>query len=105
MTDSWRISADVIGDTGREVLTDGGFSGHVPVFTVAQINRLVRSGAERLSCSHRRPRGPTPWWRPPQPSAAPRYAAGEAAPTDDARTSTNPFGDQAGASFTLERCS
>lgn len=48
LTDSWRISADVIGDTGREVLTDGGFSGHVPVFTAAQIERLVATGTDRL---------------------------------------------------------
>ncbi|MEK6342739.1 MAG: glycosyltransferase family 39 protein [Curtobacterium sp.] len=48
LSDSWRISADVIGDTGREVLTDGGFSGHVPVFTVAQIERLVATGTDRL---------------------------------------------------------
>lgn len=48
LTDSWRIAADVIGDTGREVLTDGGFSGHVPVFTAAQVERLVSSGRERL---------------------------------------------------------
>lgn len=48
LTDSWRISADVIGATGDEVLTDGGFSGQVPVFTTTQIEGLVRSGRDRL---------------------------------------------------------
>ncbi|WP_069712945.1 glycosyltransferase family 39 protein [Curtobacterium sp. ER1/6] len=48
LADSWRVSADVIGATGDEVLTDGGFSGQVPVFTTAQIEGLVRSGEDRL---------------------------------------------------------
>ncbi|WP_242089002.1 glycosyltransferase family 39 protein [Curtobacterium sp. DN_7.5] len=103
MTDSWRVSADVIGDTGREVLTDGGFSGHVPVFTVAQVDRLVASGAERLFVL--------------APSASPTDPVVEATDALGCRTvrswgavpvghprSTNPFGDQAGSSFTLVRC-
>ncbi|MDM7886470.1 glycosyltransferase family 39 protein [Curtobacterium sp. RHCKG23] len=48
LTDSWRLAADVIGATGDEVLTDGGFSGQVPVFTTAQVESLVRSGRTRL---------------------------------------------------------
>lgn len=48
LTDSWRITADVIGDTGDEVLTDGGFSGRVPVFTAAQVESIVRSGRTHL---------------------------------------------------------
>lgn len=48
LSDSWRISADVIGTSGREVLTDGGFSGHVPVFTAQQVEQLVHSGRDRL---------------------------------------------------------
>ncbi len=48
LTDSWRIAADVIGDTGDEVLTDGGFSGRVPVFTTTQIESMIRAGKERL---------------------------------------------------------
>lgn len=48
LTDSWRIAADVIGDTGDEVLTDGGFSGRVPVFTAAQVESIVRSGRTHL---------------------------------------------------------
>ncbi|RUQ00350.1 4-amino-4-deoxy-L-arabinose transferase, partial [Curtobacterium sp. HSID17257] len=48
LTDSWRIAADVIGATGDEVLTDGGFSGRVPVFTAAQVESIVRSGRTHL---------------------------------------------------------
>ncbi|PCN48659.1 4-amino-4-deoxy-L-arabinose transferase [Curtobacterium sp. 'Ferrero'] len=60
LSDSWRISADVIGDTGREVLTDGGFSGHVPVFTEQQVERLVRSGRVRLLVVTASPAGSDP---------------------------------------------
>ena len=48
LTDSWRVSADVIETTGDEVLTDGGFSGQVPVFTTAQIESMVHSGRVHL---------------------------------------------------------
>ncbi|MCJ1712862.1 glycosyltransferase family 39 protein [Curtobacterium sp. VKM Ac-2922] len=48
LDDSWRISADVIETTGDQVLTDGGFSGQVPVFTTAQIESMVHSGDTRL---------------------------------------------------------
>ncbi|MFJ6170407.1 glycosyltransferase family 39 protein [Curtobacterium sp. NPDC092190] len=48
LTDSWQVASDVIGATGDEVLTDGGFSGQVPVFTTAQIESAVHSGRERL---------------------------------------------------------
>jgi 4-amino-4-deoxy-L-arabinose transferase-like glycosyltransferase len=44
MTDSWRIAADVIIATGRPVLTDGGFSGSVPVFTTAQVRQRIANG-------------------------------------------------------------
>ncbi|MCM3506621.1 glycosyltransferase family 39 protein [Curtobacterium sp. ODYSSEY 48 V2] len=48
LTDSWRVASDVIGATGKEVLTDGGFSGQVAVFSAAQIESMVHSGRERL---------------------------------------------------------
>ncbi|WIB60960.1 glycosyltransferase family 39 protein [Curtobacterium sp. MCLR17_007] len=48
LTDSWRVSADVIETTGDEVLTDGGFSGQAPVFTTAQIESMVHSGRVHL---------------------------------------------------------
>ncbi|WP_144766153.1 glycosyltransferase family 39 protein [Curtobacterium sp. 9128] len=48
LDDSWRISADVIETTGDEVLTDGGFSGQVAVFTTAGVEALVHSGRTRL---------------------------------------------------------
>lgn len=48
LTDSWQIASDVIGATGDEVLTDGGFSGEVPVFTAAQIESMVHADRERL---------------------------------------------------------
>ncbi|WIE61613.1 glycosyltransferase family 39 protein [Curtobacterium sp. MCLR17_032] len=48
LSDSWRVSAEVIATTGRAVLTDGGYSGRVPVFTVGQVGAEVRSGARLL---------------------------------------------------------
>ncbi|OIH94066.1 glycosyltransferase family 39 protein [Curtobacterium sp. MCBA15_001] len=48
LDDSWRVSADVIETTGDEVLTDGGFSGQVPVFTAAQVEALVHRGTTHL---------------------------------------------------------
>jgi 4-amino-4-deoxy-L-arabinose transferase-like glycosyltransferase len=48
VTDSWALSAQIIDATGADVLTDGGYSGHVPVFTVAQLEGMVRSGRARL---------------------------------------------------------
>jgi 4-amino-4-deoxy-L-arabinose transferase-like glycosyltransferase len=44
LTDSWRIASDVIVATGRPVLTDGGFSGSVPVFTTAQVRARIADG-------------------------------------------------------------
>ena len=44
LTDSWRIAADVVVTTGRPVLTDGGFSGSVPVFTTAQVRERIADG-------------------------------------------------------------
>ncbi len=61
LSDSWRVSAAVIDATGREVLTDGGFSGQVPVFTTARIESMVHSGQERLfvvTANAPRPTGP-----------------------------------------------
>ncbi len=48
LSDSWRVSAEVIATTGRAVLTDGGYSGRVPVFTVGQVGAEVRSGVRLL---------------------------------------------------------
>ncbi|KQR95928.1 hypothetical protein ASF93_13490, partial [Microbacterium sp. Leaf347] len=42
LTDSWAISADIINGTGEDVLTDGGYSGAVPVFTEAELGKMVR---------------------------------------------------------------
>ncbi|MCK9915399.1 glycosyltransferase family 39 protein [Microbacteriaceae bacterium K1510] len=47
VTDSWAISADIIDTTGQAVLTDGGYSGAVPVFTTAQLKDLVDNGSVR----------------------------------------------------------
>lgn len=48
MTDTWHISAPVIDATGLPVLTDGGFSGTVPVFTTHQIRRRIADGLRVL---------------------------------------------------------
>lgn len=48
VTDSWAISAQIIDATGADVLTDGGYSGHVPVFTAARLKDLVKTGRVRL---------------------------------------------------------
>lgn len=48
VTDSWAISAQIIDATGADVLTDGGYSGHVPVFTAARLEDLVHTGRARL---------------------------------------------------------
>jgi len=107
LTDSWRIAADVIGDTGAEVLTDGGFSGQVPVFTTAQVESLVRSGQERLFVVSSTARSSDPVrqatddlgctvlhrWGPASASAVPSTGRGQQ------------WGGAGGASFALERCS
>lgn len=48
LTDSWSISAAVINATGDSVLTDGGYSGQVPVFTAGDLTSLIASGRNRL---------------------------------------------------------
>ncbi|WP_150951539.1 glycosyltransferase family 39 protein [Microbacterium testaceum] len=48
VTDSWALSSQVIDATGASVLTDGGYSGHVPVFTTDDLEQMVRSGHARL---------------------------------------------------------
>ncbi|MFJ6651561.1 ArnT family glycosyltransferase [Microbacterium sp. NPDC091313] len=48
LTDAWTLSADVITTTGRSVLTDGGYSGSVPVFTADDIHRLITTGEVQL---------------------------------------------------------
>lgn len=48
ITDSWAISAQVIDATGDSVLTDGGYSGTVPVFTESQLERMIATGADHL---------------------------------------------------------
>ncbi|PCN48875.1 4-amino-4-deoxy-L-arabinose transferase [Curtobacterium sp. 'Ferrero'] len=48
LTDTWRISAPVIDATGLPVLTDGGFSGTVPVFTPTQIRQRIAHGLRVL---------------------------------------------------------
>ncbi len=48
VTDSWAISAQVIDATGASVLTDGGYSGRVPVFSVDDLTALRESGGAHL---------------------------------------------------------
>ncbi|WP_271202562.1 ArnT family glycosyltransferase, partial [Microbacterium dextranolyticum] len=48
LTDTWNIAAPLIDATGREVLSDGGFSGQAQVFTSAQIRGLIDSGEVHL---------------------------------------------------------
>lgn len=48
VSDSWAISAQIIDATGQSVLTDGGYSGHVPVFTDAALHSLRRTGRVHL---------------------------------------------------------
>ncbi len=48
ITDSWAISAQIIDATGAEVLTDGGYSSHVNVFSVADLQRMVETGRVHL---------------------------------------------------------
>ncbi|WP_144828068.1 glycosyltransferase family 39 protein [Microbacterium sp. BH-3-3-3] len=48
VTDSWAISAQIIDATGASVLTDGGYSGHVPVFTADQLAAMVTAGRVHL---------------------------------------------------------
>ncbi len=48
VTDSWAISAQIIDATGARVLTDGGYSGHVPVFTADQLAQMVSTGRVHL---------------------------------------------------------
>lgn len=48
LTDSWAISAAVIDATGDDVLTDGGYSGEVPVFTASDLASMIASDRNRL---------------------------------------------------------
>ncbi|WP_420123406.1 ArnT family glycosyltransferase [Nakamurella sp.] len=48
VSDWWAISASIIDATGDSVLTDGGYSGQVPVFTTADLDAMVASGRNRL---------------------------------------------------------
>jgi len=48
VTDSWAISSQIIAATGDRVLTDGGYSGSVPVFTESALATMVRTGGPRL---------------------------------------------------------
>jgi 4-amino-4-deoxy-L-arabinose transferase-like glycosyltransferase len=56
LTDTWHISAPVIDATGLPVLTDGGFSGTVPVFTTHQIRRRIADGLRVLVVEAHAPR-------------------------------------------------
>ncbi|EYT66469.1 4-amino-4-deoxy-L-arabinose transferase [Curtobacterium flaccumfaciens UCD-AKU] len=56
LTDTWHISAPVIDATGLPVLTDGGFSGTVPVFTTHQIRRRIADGLRMLVVEAHAPR-------------------------------------------------
>lgn len=44
LTDTWRLSSRVVSATGLPVLTDGGFSGTVPVFTTHQVRERIDHG-------------------------------------------------------------
>lgn len=48
VTDWWALSASIIDATGDGVLTDGGYSGQVPVFTTADLDAMIESGRSRL---------------------------------------------------------
>ena len=48
VTDSWALSSQVIDATGSSVLTDGGYSGHVPVFTTDDLEQMVQTGHARV---------------------------------------------------------
>lgn len=48
LTDSWALSAAVMEATGDEVLTDGGYSGQVTVFTATALSDMIASGRNRL---------------------------------------------------------
>ena len=48
VTDWWAISASIIDATGDGVLTDGGYSGQVPVYTAADLDAMIGSGRARL---------------------------------------------------------
>lgn len=48
LSDSWSLSADIISTTGDSVLTDGGYSGRVTVFSTADIDALIASGQVRV---------------------------------------------------------
>ncbi|WP_058727207.1 ArnT family glycosyltransferase [Curtobacterium luteum] len=48
LTDAWRLSSLVVSATGLPVLTDGGFSGAVPVFTTRQIRERIDHGLRVL---------------------------------------------------------
>jgi len=48
VTDSWALSSQVIDATGSSVLTDGGYSGHVPVFTTDDLEQMVQNGHVRV---------------------------------------------------------
>jgi len=48
VSDTWAISAQIIDATGASVLTDGGYSGHVPVFTASALRTMEQSGRVHL---------------------------------------------------------
>jgi len=48
VSDTWAISAQIIDATGSSVLTDGGYSGHVPVFTASALRSMELSGSVHL---------------------------------------------------------
>lgn len=48
VSDSWSVSAQIIDATGASVLTDGGYSGRVPVFTASALQSMERSGRVHL---------------------------------------------------------
>ena len=104
LTDSWRISADVIGDTGREVLTDGGFSGHVPVFTAAQIERLVATGTDRLLVVASSATSSDPVVQATDALGCTTVRHWGSTSTSSGPSGTGRGGFDAEPSFTLERC-
>lgn len=48
VSDTWAISAQIIDATGASVLTDGGYSGHVPVFTASALRIMEQTGRVHL---------------------------------------------------------
>jgi 4-amino-4-deoxy-L-arabinose transferase-like glycosyltransferase len=48
VTDSWAVASQIIDATGDSVLTDGGYSGSVQVFTESDLKKMISTDQEHL---------------------------------------------------------